>query len=327
MPKTGISGLPLVTIGIPTYNRLDGYFPRALQAALGQTYPNLEIVVSDNASTDGTEAYMRRLDDPRIKYVRHPRNIGARANFNACLDNASGEYFLLFHDDDVIDAAFVSSCVKALCGNTDIGLVRTGAKVIDGSNRELAVQSLSQPPMSPGDVIGDWFDRKTPLYLASTLYNTAHLRSVGGFESPHGLYQDVKATVQLMVRYGHVEVSEPLASFRRHEANRGSARSAVEWAEDALHLLSVIAEELPDLPKERMEAGKRYLCQKCYRIASANPSTKERWAAYRQIDHLFGGVLTPVVYEAVRLRRGVTGVVRKLLPSRRVLLGNQDALA
>ncbi len=327
MPETGYGGLPLVTIGIPTYNRFDGYFPRALEAALTQDYPNLEIVVSDNASSDGTEAFMRGLDDPRVKYVRHPSNIGAHANFNACLDNATGDYFLLFHDDDMIDTAFVSSCVRALGGRTDVGLVRTGVRVIDGAGRVAAVQPLTGPHPTAEAVFEAWFARKTPLYLASTLYNTAHLRAAGGFQSPRGLYQDVKATVMLMARHGHVEVREPLASFRRHEANRGSTESAVAWAEDSLHLLEVIATELPGLSTEQLDAGRRYLCEKCYRIASAHDGARARWQAYRQIDRLFGGVVSPAVYESKRLRRGVRSAVRKLISVKRRPLASPEVIA
>lgn len=327
MPETGYGGSPLVTIGIPTYNRFDGYFPRALEAALTQDYPNLEIVVSDNASTDGTEAFMRGLDDPRVRYVRHPSNIGAHANFNACLENATGDYFLLFHDDDMIDTAFVSSCVRALGGRTDIGLVRTGARVIDGAGRVVAVQRLTGEDPTAESVLEAWFARKTPLYLASTLYNTAQLRAAGGFQSPRWLYQDVKATVMLMARHGLVEVPEPLASFRRHETNRGSSESAIAWAEDSLHLLDVIAAELPGLSHEQLTAGRRYLCEKCYRVASASDGAKARWQAYRQIDRLFGGVVSPVVYESKRLRRGVRSAVRSLIPIKPRALGGSGSLA
>lgn len=321
MFETGSKGLPLVTIGIPTYNRFEGYFPGALEAALTQDYPNLEIVVSDNASVDGTEAFMRGLDDPRVKYVRHPENIGARANFKACLDNASGEWFLLFHDDDMIDTSFVSSCVAALRGRGDVGLVRTGVRVIDGHGRVVAEERLSGDQPTAEALISAWFARKTPLYLASTLYNTAHLRAAGGFESPQGLYQDVKATAQLMARHGHVEVAEPLASFRRHEANRGSAKSALAWAEDALHLLDVIAAELPALPREQLDAGRRYLCEKCYRVASAISGFGLRWQAYHQIDSMFGGVASPVAYEAKRLGRRLKSALRSLIPRRSPALG------
>lgn len=325
MFETGNRDLPLVTIGIPTYNRFDGYFPRALEAALTQDYPNLEIVVSDNASTDGTEAFMRSLDDPRVKYVRHPSNIGAHANFNACLENATGDYFLLFHDDDMIDPEFISSCVRALGGRTDIGLVRTGVRVIDGDGRVVAKEPLKGEHPTAESVFEAWFARKTPLYLASTLYNTAHLREAGAFHSPRGLYQDVKATVMLMARHGHVEVREPLASFRRHETNRGSTESGIAWAEDSLHLLDVIAKELPGLSKEQLDAGRRYLCEKCYRVASTADGAGARWQAYRQIDRLFGGVVSPVVYESKRIRRGVRSAVRNLIPAKRHAVGRAEA--
>ena len=61
---------PLVTIGIPTYNRGDGYLREALESALAQTYENLEIVVSDNCSTDNTGEVVEAYDDPRVSYFR-----------------------------------------------------------------------------------------------------------------------------------------------------------------------------------------------------------------------------------------------------------------
>ena len=62
---------PLVTIGIPTYNRADGYLKEALESALRQTYENVEIIVSDNCSTDHTDVLVANYKDPRLKYVKH----------------------------------------------------------------------------------------------------------------------------------------------------------------------------------------------------------------------------------------------------------------
>jgi len=58
---------PLVTIAIPTYNRADGYLREALASALNQTYQNIEIIVSDNCSTDNSEAFIRGISDQRIR--------------------------------------------------------------------------------------------------------------------------------------------------------------------------------------------------------------------------------------------------------------------
>lgn len=115
---------PLVTIGIPTYNRavLVG---RAVDSTLAQDYPQLEIVVSDNASTDGTaEACRERAArDPRLRYVRQPHNIGATRNFEEVLRLASGEYFMWLGDDDWIDPDYVRLCLGALVDEAGTALV------------------------------------------------------------------------------------------------------------------------------------------------------------------------------------------------------------
>ena len=105
--------LPLVTIAIPTYNRAGSYLPVALNAARGQNYPRLEIIVADNASSDDTASFVQGIRDPRLRYLRHQVNIGANRNYNYCLSKARGDYFLLLHDDDAIDADFVDACMKA----------------------------------------------------------------------------------------------------------------------------------------------------------------------------------------------------------------------
>jgi hypothetical protein len=108
--------LPLVTIGIPVYNG-QLYLAEALDSAQAQDYPNLEILVSDNASTDDTEAMVRARAavDPRIRSLRHAENIGPVANFRVVLDEARGTYVTwLAHDDLLSDRAYVRTVVAFL---------------------------------------------------------------------------------------------------------------------------------------------------------------------------------------------------------------------
>lgn len=328
MPEN--ESLPLVTIGIPTYNRIDGYFPVALAAALDQDYPNLEIVVCDNASTDGTEAYMNALDDARVRYVRHDQNVGANGNYNSCLEVARGDYFLLLHDDDLIAPNFVSRCVAALGGDHSLGLVRTGAKIIDEDGRVTGVHTLTTAERDAAGVVRAWFDRQTSFYYASTLFNTACAKAVGGFHSPHNLYQDVKAIIQVMARYGRVDVAEPLASYRWHGANRGSFQHVVAWAEDSLHLLDVVAAEFPEAAEDLRRRGSRYLCEVTYRRAAVtSQGVVARWRAYRQVERMFGGAASPLAYELHRLRyQARNAVVSALrgLRARVLAVGSGDAV-
>jgi glycosyltransferase involved in cell wall biosynthesis len=112
---------PLTTIALLTYNR-SALLARALASARAQDYPNLEILILDNASTDDTESACRAAAaaDRRIRYVRHPRNLGSISNFNAALPLAAGRYFMWLADDDWLTPNYVSSCVALL--ETDPGI-------------------------------------------------------------------------------------------------------------------------------------------------------------------------------------------------------------
>lgn len=105
-------GLPLITIGIPTYNRGPS-LERAINSAVDQDYDNLEIIICDNASTDQTaEICMRWAQrDSRIRYHRHASNIGAVANFNSLSAMASGAYFMWLADDDWITPNYIKECL------------------------------------------------------------------------------------------------------------------------------------------------------------------------------------------------------------------------
>ncbi len=105
---------PLVSIGIPTYNRAK-QLRRTIENACAQTYPNLQIIVSDNASTDPqVEALCRDAAerDPRIKYYRQPFNKGPMANFEFTLLQASGDYFIWFADDDERTSKSIENLLK-----------------------------------------------------------------------------------------------------------------------------------------------------------------------------------------------------------------------
>ena len=97
-----------MSVGIPTYNRPEG-LRRTLQCITGQTYKNLEIIVSDNCSPGlETEDVVREfvLKDSRIKYFRQAENQGPTFNLKFVLEKATGEYFMWAADDDEWESQF-----------------------------------------------------------------------------------------------------------------------------------------------------------------------------------------------------------------------------
>src|SRR3989339_68658 len=106
---------PLVSIGLPVHNG-EHYLRKTLKSLLSQTYPFIELIISDNASTDGTEAICKAYErlDERIRYFRSDRNRGAAWNFNRVLELAGGTYFKWAAHDDLSAPDFLASCVRIL---------------------------------------------------------------------------------------------------------------------------------------------------------------------------------------------------------------------
>lgn len=309
---------PLISIGIPTHNRAGTYLPDALESALAQTWPRLEIVVSDNGSTDATESTVKSYRDPRIRYYRQDPAIAPNDNFNFCLAQSRGVYFLLLHDDDKIDPDFIEACLEAADYRTDYGLIRTGVRLINSAGR-----SIQELPNDVGgsftDLFAGWFDGRggrTSIYLCSTLFNAQMLTEAGGFRSRHNLFQDVAAIARMAARAERVDVREPKASARQHGGKWGSAADIRAWCEDSRDLLDLICELAPDRRAELREKGSRFLAQSNYRRASRIPALPDRLAAYRLVYRFFGGRYWPAgrtIFGNLALYRGLRDVKRRML--------------
>jgi glycosyltransferase involved in cell wall biosynthesis len=106
---------PLVSIGLPIYNA-EQSLRRALDTLLAQDYPNIQLIISDNASTDDTWAICQQYEaqDSRIRLYRSPTNIGANGNFERVFSLATGEFFMWAAHDDWWEPTFVSQCMVRL---------------------------------------------------------------------------------------------------------------------------------------------------------------------------------------------------------------------
>ncbi len=126
------SRFPLVTVGIPTYNRPQG-LERTLECISDQSYKNLEIIVSDNCSAD--PAVLTLLNkfaakDHRIRFIVQQQNISIVPNFQFLLDQANGEYFMWAADDDFWENNFIETCVDGMQGNEGVVLCMTDLNIV-----------------------------------------------------------------------------------------------------------------------------------------------------------------------------------------------------
>jgi glycosyltransferase involved in cell wall biosynthesis len=126
------NSVPRLSIGLPVFNGED-YVKQAIDSILSQTYTDFEFVISDNASTDRTEEICRSYaaKDPRIKYFRNPKNIGATQNWYRVLDLASGEYFASVAHDDLYAPDYMVKCISVLDQDPSIIVCYSKTSIID----------------------------------------------------------------------------------------------------------------------------------------------------------------------------------------------------
>jgi hypothetical protein len=266
---------PLVTIAIPTYNRSASYLKPALESALGQSYRNIEVLVSDNCSADTTPELVASFSDPRLRYHRQKQNIGQRPNMNFLVEHARGDYFLMFHDDDQIDPDFIETCVNAAEGRRDVGLIVTGSRVIDRNGTVVRVKENRSQGVSTDDFILSWYEKRLHLFLCCCLFGTAALRRAGGFEAEYGHFDDVAAEFKCASAGGRVDVSAIKASLRDHPGSVTRAASLNAWCRGALALLDLAISLAPSKRRELRSVGRRTSAERNYRLASQLDS---RWA-------------------------------------------------
>lgn len=136
-----MSAPPPVSIGLPVYNGED-YLEDALECLLGQTFGDFELIVCDNASTDGSEEIARRFAarDPRIVYHRNPENIGAAGNYNLAFELSRGRWFKWTAHDDRYAPEYLERVHAAIAAAPeDVVLCYPRTVLIDTEGQELGL--------------------------------------------------------------------------------------------------------------------------------------------------------------------------------------------
>lgn len=129
-----MSRVPRLSVGLPVYNG-EKYLAASIDALLGQSYGDFELIISDNSSTDGTADICRRYvkQDSRVRYIRQPRNVGCAPNHNLLVGEARGELFKWASGDDLYARDLLKCCVDALDEYPHVVLAHSWTATIDSS--------------------------------------------------------------------------------------------------------------------------------------------------------------------------------------------------
>lgn len=253
---------PRVSIGIPTRNRLE-YLKLALDSARAQTYSNLEIVVSDNLSNDGTREYLKSLTDARVRCLLQEENLGMVGNFNACLRAASGDLFLMLSDDDLLEPDAIERLSEAFRGPEagSIGLTWCPSTIIDAAGHGLWTTDAGPACESSADLLLGLFRGRRGTRLSAIMVRRGDSLALGGYdEARHGVLCDTGNWGRIALRYPEVRcVRRPLVQYRVHPASLTQVANCADWQHycDNIHedLLDVLESTGKHAEATRLQSG------------------------------------------------------------------------
>jgi glycosyltransferase involved in cell wall biosynthesis len=271
---------PRLTVGLPVYNG-ERYLSESLDALLGQTYTDFELLISDNASTDGTAAICRRYasQDSRVRYFRQPRNVGLSPNHNFVAEQARGELFKWAANDDLYARDLLERCVAALDERPDVVLAHAWTGRIDASGAlteaitySLATSSWHPPERFRSILFDSGGDDDYGVMRLDVLRRTAMKESYHHADhtiiaelSLHGAFYQVPGW--LYFRRDHDDRAERACPTMRSRCANMDPRRASRWRHPAARLYGEYVwayvraiQRAPLTPADRRECY-RYLGQ------------------------------------------------------------------
>lgn len=210
-----------VSVVMPTYNRAH-LIGAAIQSALDQTFQDFELIVVDDGSTDATEAVVKGLDDPRIRYL-YQENRGIGGARNNGIRQAEGQYIAFLDSDDVWLPEFLALGVEVLEANPGVGLVYAKAQAID-DNGNLMAQIRGALQKYQDDTL------KSVLYgdficIIACLVRRRCFDRVGLFDESLKAREDWDMWARMAKYYRFTHIDKVLAHFRTHELQRTGGKS------------------------------------------------------------------------------------------------------
>jgi glycosyltransferase involved in cell wall biosynthesis len=254
--------VPKVSICIPAHNAGD-YLSLAIDSALGQEFDDFEVVVVDNASTDGTRELCEKYTDPRFRY-EYEGSPGQSIAWNRCVETARGDYVILLHADDELLPGFLRRAVAVFDSDPEVGLVSCAVTHIDESGNTLEVQRLFSDDVidRDGEVLRRLLLNGCVINPAGVLVRREAYDSAGGFTDRvvWGVDWHMWLRIAMTSRVGYL--AEALARYRQHTASgtSGVMKSARNGSDEIWVMDDVfrIAEtRRPEILSLREEARRR----------------------------------------------------------------------
>ena len=279
-----------VSIVIPNYN-MKLYIKAAVDSALAQTYNDIEIIVIDNASTDGSLTTIASYTDERLRIISNDQNLGAIKNFNKGIAEASGVYIKFLESDDMLEPECVAKMIRVMERDKDIVLCSCGRKLIDQKGSITSSHSKVRFEAVSGKLVrrrlrveGNEFGTPTDVMVRRQI-----LVECCGFDEEYGAYlNDLDLWLRVAERGKVAFLPEMLSVVRRHSQQIGAlgaqnnsdvdavlqtvnkcfpAEPAYAWALKVHFSAEYLRRALAQLIKTPSRKAVNYVCETFHRIS------------------------------------------------------------
>jgi len=221
---------PLVSVIIASYNHAT-YIESSLLSVLGQTYPNIELLVVDDGSTDGSPQLLERLQAEHGFDLRLQANKGLSRTLNESIERARGSLIVPFGSDDIMLPQRIATQVAYIHDKPEVGICSANIEIIDADGnvmggREQRKRDLPFRRLEFDDL---FLDRKPGPMAATLMFRREALEKVGGFD-PEIRLEDVYIELAILRAGYYIDIlGEVLAQYRKHPTNTyKNARFMVE---------------------------------------------------------------------------------------------------
>ena len=215
---------PAVSVCIPAHNGA-AFLQASLDSVLRQTSRDFELIVVDDASSDGTEDCVRAINDKRIRYHRNSERLGLAANWNRCLELATAPYITVFHQDDVMLQENLERKAAVLRENTSVGMVYSNVQQIGPEDEVISNWWVDEPQTSDaGAQTGREFFEKlfwgpNIVCCPSVMMRRECYEKLGGFDESLSFTADWEMWMRIALTYDVAYLPETLVRYRRHGQN------------------------------------------------------------------------------------------------------------